>query len=128
MSGGAVSSRGSSFLGSSAAGSVTAAAPAAGGGGGPAVASMTMMFDRFNEKAIKAVMTASDESRRLGHNFVSTEMLLGPPSDSTKFWMPMFSAAMVDHAKYMLSSVSANMAANATYKCHKLNQSSFIKF
>merc|ERR1740138_652656 len=34
------------------------------------------MFDRFNEKAIKAVMMASDESRRLGHNFVSTEMLL----------------------------------------------------
>jgi len=37
--------------------------------------SMTMMFEKFNEKAIKSVMMASDESRRLGHDFVSTEML-----------------------------------------------------
>jgi len=34
------------------------------------------MFERFNEKAIKAVMMAQEEARRLGHNFVSTEMLL----------------------------------------------------
>merc|ERR1719469_1323690 len=39
-------------------------------------ASMTMMFERFNEKAIKAVMMAQEESRRLGHNYVGTEMLL----------------------------------------------------
>eukprot|EP00439_Symbiodinium_sp_Y106_P036606 s357_g4.t1 len=35
-----------------------------------------LMFERFNEKAIKAVMTAQEESRRLGHNYVGTEMLL----------------------------------------------------
>jgi len=35
-----------------------------------------MMFERFNEKAIKAVMMAQEESRRLGHNYVGTEMLL----------------------------------------------------
>jgi len=35
-----------------------------------------MMFERFNEKAIKAVMLAQEESRRLGHNYVGTEMLL----------------------------------------------------
>jgi ATP-dependent Clp protease ATP-binding subunit ClpC len=34
------------------------------------------MFERFNEKAIKAVMMAQEESRRLGHNYVGTEMLL----------------------------------------------------
>jgi len=34
------------------------------------------MFERFNEKAIKAVMLAQEESRRLSHNYVGTEMLL----------------------------------------------------
>lgn len=38
--------------------------------------SATMLFEKFNEKAIKSVMIAQDESRRLGHNFASTEMLL----------------------------------------------------
>eukprot|EP00913_Durusdinium_trenchii_P022096 g20764.t1 len=41
-----------------------------------AMSSMTMMFERFNEKAIKAVMLAQEESRRLKHNFVGVEMLL----------------------------------------------------
>jgi len=67
-----VASSGSSFLGSSMAGSVTsAAAPARSGLG-----SMSMMFEKFNERALKAVCNAQEESRRLGHNFVSTEMLL----------------------------------------------------
>jgi ATP-dependent Clp protease ATP-binding subunit ClpA len=36
------------------------------------------MFERFTEKAIKVIMLAQEESRRLGHNFVGTEqMLLG---------------------------------------------------
>lgn len=36
------------------------------------------MFERFTEKAIKAIMLAQEEARRLGHNFVGTEqMLLG---------------------------------------------------
>ena len=36
------------------------------------------LFDRFTERAIKAIMLAQEESRRLGHNFVGTEqMLLG---------------------------------------------------
>ena len=34
------------------------------------------MFERFTEKAIKVVMMAQEESRRLGHNFVGTEQLL----------------------------------------------------
>lgn len=37
---------------------------------------MTMMFERFNEKAIKSVMLAQEESRRLNHNYVGVEMLL----------------------------------------------------
>lgn len=36
----------------------------------------TMMFERFTEKAIKVVMLAQEESRRLGHNFVGTEQIL----------------------------------------------------
>merc|ERR1719305_1920256 len=35
-----------------------------------------MMFERFTEKAIKVVMLAQEEARRLGHNFVGTEQLL----------------------------------------------------
>jgi ATP-dependent Clp protease ATP-binding subunit ClpA len=34
------------------------------------------MFERFTEKAIKSIMLAQQESRRLGHNFVGTEQLL----------------------------------------------------
>ena len=32
------------------------------------------MFERFTEKAIKVVMLSQEESRRLGHNFVGTEL------------------------------------------------------
>jgi len=34
------------------------------------------MFERFTKAAIKVVMVAQEESRRLGHNFVGTEQLL----------------------------------------------------
>ncbi len=34
------------------------------------------MFEYFSDKAIKAVMLAQEEARRLGHNFVGTEQLL----------------------------------------------------
>src|ERR1700722_9204858 len=34
------------------------------------------MFERFTEKAIKVVMLAQEESRRLGHNFLGTEQIL----------------------------------------------------
>ncbi|WP_390883468.1 Clp protease N-terminal domain-containing protein [Kovacikia minuta] len=34
------------------------------------------MFERFTEKAIKVIMLAQEESRRLGHNFVGTEQIL----------------------------------------------------
>ncbi len=34
------------------------------------------MFERFTEQAILAIMRAQEESRRLGHNFVGTEMVL----------------------------------------------------
>ncbi|MDX2105484.1 MAG: Clp protease N-terminal domain-containing protein [Candidatus Melainabacteria bacterium] len=34
------------------------------------------MFERFTEKAIKVIMLAQEEARRLNHNFVGTEQLL----------------------------------------------------
>src|SRR6202050_4017895 len=42
------------------------------------------MFERFTEKAIKVIMLAQEEARRLGHNFVGTEqILLGLIGEST---------------------------------------------
>nr|BCG67762.1 Clp protease ATP binding subunit [Haptophyceae sp. NIES-3900] len=42
------------------------------------------MFERFTEKAIKVIMLAQEEARRLGHNFVGTEqLLLGLIGEST---------------------------------------------
>jgi len=37
---------------------------------------MHVMFERFTEKAIKVIMLAQEEARRLGHNFVGTEQIL----------------------------------------------------
>ncbi|MBP9089524.1 hypothetical protein KBI23_00745 [bacterium] len=34
------------------------------------------MFEWFTEKAIKVIMLAQDETRKLGHNFVGTEQIL----------------------------------------------------
>jgi len=34
------------------------------------------VFERFSEKAIKVIMLAQEESRRMGHNFVGTEQIL----------------------------------------------------
>ena len=34
------------------------------------------MFERFTEGAIKIIMLAQEEARRMGHNFVGTEQLL----------------------------------------------------
>ena len=34
------------------------------------------MFEKFTEKAIKVIMLAQEEARRLGHNFVWTEQVL----------------------------------------------------
>jgi ATP-dependent Clp protease ATP-binding subunit ClpC len=34
------------------------------------------MFERFEEKSIKIIMLAQEETRRLGHNFVGTETIL----------------------------------------------------
>ena len=49
-----------------------------------AIAPTRMMFERFTEKAIKVVMLAQEEARRLGHNFVGTEqILLGLIGEST---------------------------------------------
>jgi len=36
---------------------------------------LRMMFENFTEKAIKVIMLAQEESRRVGHNFVGTEQL-----------------------------------------------------
>jgi len=42
------------------------------------------MFERFTEKAIKVIMLAQEEARRLGHNFVGSEqILLGLIGDGT---------------------------------------------
>ncbi|XP_078433988.1 ATP-dependent Clp protease ATP-binding subunit ClpA homolog CD4B, chloroplastic [Wolffia australiana] len=38
--------------------------------------SAVAMFERFTEKAIKVIMLAQEEARRLGHNFVGTEQIL----------------------------------------------------
>lgn len=37
---------------------------------------LSAMFERFTEKAIKVIMLAQEEARRLGHNFVGTEQIL----------------------------------------------------
>lgn len=37
---------------------------------------INFMFERFTEGAIKVIMLAQEESRRLGHNFVGTEQIL----------------------------------------------------
>ena len=37
---------------------------------------LVVMFERFTEKAIKVIMLAQEEARRLGHNFVGTEQIL----------------------------------------------------
>jgi ATP-dependent Clp protease ATP-binding subunit ClpC len=34
------------------------------------------MFEKFTTEAIKVIMLAQEESRRLGHNFVGTEQIL----------------------------------------------------
>jgi ATP-dependent Clp protease ATP-binding subunit ClpC len=34
------------------------------------------MFERFDEPAVKSIMWAQEEARRIGHNFVGTEMIL----------------------------------------------------
>jgi ATP-dependent Clp protease ATP-binding subunit ClpC len=43
---------------------------------GRRVVTTRAMFERFTEKAIKVVMLAQEEARRLGHNFVGTEQIL----------------------------------------------------
>ena len=43
-----------------------------------------VMFEHYTEKAIKVIMLAQEEARRLGHNFVGTEqMLLGLIGEGT---------------------------------------------
>ena len=34
------------------------------------------MFEKFTDEAIKVIMLAQEESRRLGHNWVGTEQIL----------------------------------------------------
>ncbi|XP_010536587.1 PREDICTED: chaperone protein ClpC1, chloroplastic-like isoform X2 [Tarenaya hassleriana] len=46
------------------------------GRGKPTRSTPTAMFERFTEKAIKVIMLAQEEARRLGHNFVGTEQIL----------------------------------------------------
>merc|ERR1712028_91098 len=40
------------------------------------ISNHTSMFERFTEKAIKVIMLAQEEARRLGHNFVGTEQIM----------------------------------------------------
>ncbi|CAG9465753.1 unnamed protein product [Pedinophyceae sp. YPF-701] len=65
-------------------GAVQASKRRAGKQGVSARSTVRMMFERFTEKAIKVVMLAQEEARRLGHNFVGTEQLfLGLIGEST---------------------------------------------
>ena len=73
----------SGFLGQRVAGRM-AVAPAARKAGRAGRLVVKSMFERFTEKAIKVVMLAQEEARRLGHNFVGTEqLLLGLIGEST---------------------------------------------
>ncbi|OAY63351.1 Chaperone protein ClpC1, chloroplastic [Ananas comosus] len=56
--------------------SLVSALVAAPKGGRPKRGVARAMFERFTEKAIKVIMLAQEEARRLGHNFVGTEQLL----------------------------------------------------
>lgn len=71
-SGGGISSGGSSFLGSSMAGAVTGGSARS----SSATSSMTMLFERFNEKALRSVLAAQDQSRRMGQASVGVDTLL----------------------------------------------------
>ncbi|KAL2929756.1 Chaperone protein ClpC1 chloroplastic [Bienertia sinuspersici] len=52
--------------------------------GKPTRGVVTAMFERFTEKAIKVILVAQDETRRLGHSVVGTEhMLLGLIGEGT---------------------------------------------
>ena len=47
------------------------------------------MFERFTEAAIKTIMLAQEEARRLGHNFVGSEqLLLGLIGERPVAWPP----------------------------------------
>ena len=43
---------------------------------GVTICETSIMFERFTDNAIKVVIRAQEESRRLGHNYVGTELLL----------------------------------------------------
>lgn len=54
-------------------------------------------FERFTEKALKVIMLAQDESRRLGHNFIGTEqLLLGSIGEGTGIPAKVFKALGVN--------------------------------
>jgi len=57
-------------------GAAKAAARPSSAAGRPRRQAATAMFERFTEKAIKVIMLAQEEARRLGHNFVGTEQIL----------------------------------------------------
>lgn len=57
------------------------------------------MFEYFSDKAIKAVMLAQEEARRLGHNFVGTEQILvGLMSEGTSVAAKNLEGARVEPA------------------------------
>mmetsp|Transcript_87952 Transcript_87952/g.210164 ORF Transcript_87952/g.210164 Transcript_87952/m.210164 type:complete len:1041 (+) Transcript_87952:55-3177(+) len=67
-----LSSSGSAFLGATMAGSVTAAPTRS----ASSTASMKMLFERFNENALRSVMSSQQHCRRLGQSQLGTEILL----------------------------------------------------
>mmetsp|Transcript_12116 Transcript_12116/g.26899 ORF Transcript_12116/g.26899 Transcript_12116/m.26899 type:complete len:1112 (-) Transcript_12116:170-3505(-) len=70
------SSTSSSFIGHGAPSSRGLLRPSSSIARGSAVTRMAMMFERFTEKTIKAVMMAQAESRRLGQDTVGAAMLV----------------------------------------------------
>ena len=68
------------------------------------------MFERFTEKAIKVIMLAQEEARRLGHNFVGTEqILLGLIGEGTGV-----AAKVLKSVSLILRSISSTSGSTAT--------------
>ena len=67
-----LSATGSAFLGATLAGSVTAAPTHS----ASSMSSMKMLFERFNEHALRSVMKSQEQCRRLGQRELGTELLL----------------------------------------------------
>ena len=75
------------------------------------------MFERFTEKAIKVIMLAQEEARRLGHNFVGTEqILLGLIGEGTGVAAKVLKSLGVNLKKLLLEVSQSNVNAERFYR------------